>query len=164
MPIPKNREDLVVSIREQFQKLAQTLDKCGPGFGSAAVTEEWDVKQLLAIRAWWSKAVVDWVQEGKDGEIPETPGLGFSWKDTPELNNVIAAKAKRKSYKAVREDLLRQYQRVMELATALSESELFEKGVFQWTGTMPVARWLSINTARQYQTANTLIRRLLKQT
>jgi hypothetical protein len=41
--------------------------------------------------------------------------------------------------------------------------ELFDRGVFEWAGRYPMARWISINTARQYVTARTYGRRAVRE-
>ncbi len=43
------------------------------------------------------------------------------------------------------------------------DAALLEVGVFPWARKWPIARWISINTARQYQTARTAIRRALRE-
>ena len=48
-------------------------------------------------------------------------------------------------------------------ARRLGDPELLEPGAFAWAGRYPIARWLSINTARQYTTARTFVRRTLRE-
>ena len=50
----------------------------------------------------------------------------------------------------------------MGLIASLSDAELLEVGAFEPAGKWPIARWLSINTARQYSTARTFIRRAVR--
>ncbi len=63
------------------------------------------------------------------------------------------------SYRAVRTRLKRGFERVQAAIEALDDEELLEPGAFAWAGKWPVARWISINTARQYTTARTMVRR-----
>ena len=44
----------------------------------------------------------------------------------------------------------------------LDDKQLLDANVFGWAGKWPVARWISIKTARQYTTARTLIRATLR--
>jgi len=46
---------------------------------------------------------------------------------------------------------------------ALDDNELLEPRVFEWAGSYPIARWISINTVRQYTTARTFIRRAVRE-
>ena len=39
------------------------------------------MKDLLAVRAWWTENVVIWVQAGQRGECPTTPARAYGWND-----------------------------------------------------------------------------------
>ncbi|NNF04413.1 MAG: ClbS/DfsB family four-helix bundle protein, partial [Rhodothermales bacterium] len=117
------------------------------------------IKQVLAIRAWWSEKVVEWVVAGRIGLRPDLPAPGFKWNETPRLNTSIALAASEQDFAGVRARLVKAYEHVMALIDELDDRELLEAGVFAWAGKWPVSRWLSINTARQYKTAGDYIRR-----
>ena len=57
----------------------------------------------------------------------------------------------------------RGFERVMRTIDSLDDRELLDVGVFGWAGKYPISRWISINTARQYATARTFIRRSLRE-
>lgn len=63
---------------------------------------------------------------------------------------------------AVRDRLRLGVERVLVTIEALDDRGLLEAGVFGWAGKWPIARWISINTARQYTTARTYVRRALR--
>jgi hypothetical protein len=163
MPIPKSRLDLTDSIRSTFEKLRSELDAAGPGVGSLPAVDDWSVKDLLAVRVWWTEHVIDWVQAGMRGETPVTPADGYRWRETPRLNADVVRASRRESYDALRARLERGYQRVMQTIDSLDDRELFEVGAFKWAGKYSIVRWISINTARQYTTARTFIRRALRE-
>lgn len=145
-----------------YKKLAAELDAAGPRAGSIPCVDDWTIKDLLAVRAWWTENVVAWVDAGRRGEVPVTPAAGYRWKETPRLNAAIVSKARRESYRSVRERLERGYTLVLQVIDSLDDRELLDVGVFTWAGSYPVARWLSINTTRQYTTARTFVRRALR--
>ncbi len=91
-----------------------------------------------------------------------TPAVGYSWHDTPKLNNQIVSDSKRKTYAAVLKELKAEYDRACNVIDRLDDSGLLDVGVFGWAGKYPVSRWLSINTVRQYTTARTYVRRAIK--
>jgi hypothetical protein len=117
----------------------------------------------LAVRVWWTEKVLDWIEAGQRGETPTTPAAGYRWRETPRLNAEIVKESQRESYRSIRARLERGYQRVMPTIKSLDDHELLEVGVFPWAGKYPLSRWISINTARQYTTARTLIRRALRE-
>lgn len=163
MPIPSTRLELTNLIRSTFEKLQQELDAAGPRAASLPCVDDWSVKDLLAVRLWWTEHVVGWIEAGRRGESPVTPAEGYRWRETPRLNHDIVRRARRVSYRTLRRRLELGYGRVMDTIDDLDDAELLEPGVFGWAGKYPVSRWLSINTARQYTTARSFLRRALKE-
>lgn len=163
MPIPKTRAELTSSVISTFQKLNCELDGAGVRAGSLACVDDWTVKDLLAVRVWWTENVIDWIEAGQRGEVPLTPAEGYQWKETPRLNADIVKKSRRESYRSLRKRLERGYERVMRTIDKLDDRELLGVGVYEWAGRYPLSRWLSINTARQYTTARTYVRRALRE-
>lgn len=159
MPIPDTRDELVDLIAANFAKLQAELVVAGPRAGSLRCVDDWSVKDLLAVRVWWTENVVDWIEAGKRGERPRLPAPGYGWSETPQLNADIVKKSRRESYRSLRNRLEIGYQRVMDTIEALDDRELLTAGVFTWAGKYPLSRWLSMNTARQYTTARTYVRR-----
>ncbi len=162
MPIPTSRKELVESIHTTWDKLRDELESAGPRFGSYPCVDDWTVKDLLAVRAWWTESMVDWIEAGKRGEMPTTPAEGYRWSETPRLNEAIVKQSRRESYKSIRARLQAGVLRAFDAIDSLSDEELLDAGVFEWAGKFPLARWLSINTTRQYTTARTYVRRALK--
>ena len=125
---------------------------------------DWTVKELLAVRTWWTENVVAWIVEWRNGRSPITPAQGYRWKETPRLNNDIARRARRESYASICERLERGYSEVLNLVDSLSDRELLDTGVFSGAGNYPIRRWISLNTVRQYTTARSFIRRAIRET
>ncbi len=159
MAIPSTRAELVDAMASNFAKLRVELDHGGPRLGSLHCVDTWSVKDLLVVRAWWSEAVVDWIAAGQRGETSETPAPNYRWRDTPRLNADIVQRAARTSYKRTRERLEQAFDAAIATTNALDDRELLKPEMFTWAGKYPIARWLSMNTARQYATARTLIRK-----
>ena len=162
MPIPRSRAELRESVCTEFDKLTRELDAAGPRAGGLPCVDSWTIKDLLAVRSWWTESVVAWVAAGRRGEVPRTPATGYRWNETPRLNDDIVRRSKRQSYRSIRERLQRGYEQVLQTIDDLDDRELLDKGVFEWAGNYPVARWLSINTTRQYTTARTFVRRAMR--
>lgn len=163
MAIPSTRDELTNSVISTFQKLKGELDGAGAMAGSLPCVDDWTVRDLLAVRVWWTESVIDWIEAGQRGEVPLTPADGYRWKETPRLNADIVRKSRRESYQSLRERLERGYERVMQTIDKLDDRELLGVGVYEWAGKYPLSRWISINTARQYTTARTYVRRALRE-
>ena len=162
MPIPSTRAELVDQTRAAFERLRAELEAAGPRAAPLPSVDDWSVKDLLVVRAWWSEKVVDWVEAGRRGELPVLPAAGYRWNETPRLNADLVAAARRESYSSVRARLESAYEAVLRTIDSLDDRELLAVGVFEWAGKWPISRWISINTARQYTTARTYVRRAVK--
>lgn len=163
MPIPKTRSELRDSVCTTYRKLRDELDAAGPRIGMLPCVDDWSVKDLLAVRAWWTTRVINWIEAGCRGELPVVPAEGYRWGDTPRLNDEIVRKARRESYRAIRERLQSGFERVIATIDALDDRQLLGVGEFEWAGKYSLSRWISINTTRQYTTARTFIRRALRE-
>jgi hypothetical protein len=162
MPIPKTRVELSQQLLSTFGKLRVELDGGGSRLGNLPCVDGWTVKDLLAVRVWWTENVVAWIEAGRRGEIPVTPAEGYKWNETPRLNADIVKAAQREPYQSIRSRLEHGYAQVLNLIDELSDKELLDVGAFPWSGKYPISRWISINTVRQYTTARTFIRRALR--
>lgn len=162
MPIPKTRKELVDLVTTSFTKLREELDNAGPGSADLPCVDDWSVKDVLAVRAWWTESVVDWIEAGQRGESPTTPAPGYRWNETPRLNADLVQAAREESYQTIRARLESGFERVLATIDALDDSELLHVGAFRWAGKWPISRWISINTARQYTTARAFIRQALR--
>ncbi len=163
MPIPSTRAELTDLIRSSFAKLHAELEAAGAWVGRLPCVDDWSVKDLLAVRAWWTEKVIDWIEAGRRGRTPITPAEGYLWNETPRLNADVVRAARPEPYRSVRTRLERGFERVMRMIDSLDDKELLEVGVYAWAGKYPLSRWISINTARQYTTARALIRRALRE-
>ena len=162
MPIPSTRTELLDQLHTAFDALRTELAAAGARAGGLACMEDWRIKDLLAVRVWWTERVVEWVEAGRQGEVPVTPAEGYRWNETPRLNADVVKATKRESYRSLRARLEAGFQRVLETIDGLDDEALLEVGVFAWAGKHPIARWISLNTVRQYTTARTYVRRAVK--
>jgi hypothetical protein len=156
-------EGLIDLVTTAYDKLRAELDAAGSRAGDLPCVDDWSVKDLLAVRAWWTEHVVDWIDAGRRGENPITPAPGYAWRETPRLNADIVRAARRQSMRRLRARLEQGYERVRAAIDGLDDRELLDVGVFAWAGKYAVARWITLNTARQYTTARTFIRRALRE-
>jgi hypothetical protein len=159
MPIPKTRQELIDLVDDSSTKLLRTLEDAGPGAADLPCVDAWSVKDLLAVRVWWTEQVLEWIEAGRRGEALDLPAAGYAWNETPRLNADVVKASRRESFRSIRRRLECGIEDVRATIDALDDRELLEIGVFEWAGKWPIARWISINTARQYTTARSHIRK-----
>ena len=87
MPIPHTRHELMEQLRSSATKLFAELEAIDPEAAQLLCTDDWTIKDLVAVRLWWTENVVRWIEAGRRGETPVTPAPGYGWKETPRLNN-----------------------------------------------------------------------------
>lgn len=162
MAVALTRDELNAGMDEAWHKLAETLDSAPEGVGDLVVVDTWTTRDLLAVRLWWNRAVISWIAAGKAGEALKIPAPGYKWNQTPALNASIVAEAQSVPYSRVRRELEEAVEQMRNTIAGLSDAELEEKGAFAWTGTMPLVRWIGINTIRQYTSARGYIRKAIK--
>ena len=162
MPIPVSRAELVAQVSGAFSKLRDELGRAGPGVGDLECIDDWTVQDVLAVRTWWTHAVIDWVEAGRQGQSFPLPAEGYRWSETPRLNSDVITAASEQPYESIIEHLEKGFERVIACLDSLSDRELLDTGVFVWAGKWPVSRWISINTTRQYVTARAFVRKAMR--
>ena len=162
MSVPSSRNELFEQLEKSFNKLKLELNKMDDALANEICVDNWTIKDLIAVRLWWTRKVVFWIYSWKDNESPPLPAEGYTWRETPQLNNDIVKKSKSLKINEIFYQLLSGYSEVTQLITKLSDDELMKVGIFKQAGNVAVIRWISINTVRQYTTARTYIRRVLR--
>jgi hypothetical protein len=163
MPIPTTRAELTELVTATWDKLAADLERVDAEVAEAVCVDDWTVRDLLSVRVWWSESVLDWIEAGERGEHPVTPAPGYTWKETPRLNADIIERSRDIGVGALIDRLTAAAGRILPLIDSLDDHELLDRGHFEWAGNYPISRWISINTARQYTTARTYVRRALRE-
>lgn len=162
MPIPQSRTDLIELIRRSSERLFSDLDRVDASTSSLRCTDDWTIRELIAVRVWWTESVLQWIDRGQRGESQELPAPGYSWSETPRLNNDVVEASRGESLEVLRERLAEAVTRVLLRVDSLNDTDLLALHQFEWAGDWPVLRWISVNTATQYASARTLIRRALR--
>ena len=103
--------------------------------------------------------MVSWIEEGRDGATLDLPAPGFRWNETPQLNQRTVDESRGTSWSEIRTQLKSAFAKILTTIDTLDDRELLEVGVFPWAEKWPIARWIALNTVRQYTTARTILRR-----
>ncbi|NRA66219.1 MAG: ClbS/DfsB family four-helix bundle protein [Pseudobacteriovorax sp.] len=160
--IPKNRQHLIELLEKHFEKLWALIEGLEEADGRVQVDEDFSVKDIIVIRNWWLASVQKWVKAGQKGKEFPLPAKGYSWKDTPALNAMIAETREDETLAMNRKKLRLSHKRLLKLIGALSDSELTEVGFYEWSRKWPLMRWISVGSSSQYDSAAKLIRKALK--
>ena len=159
----KNKSELVESSQGEYQALLALIETIPEELlTEQGVNQLWTVKDILAHLHVWHGLFLTWYEEGMAGSKPEMPAPGFTWKQTPELNEKIYQEHKDIPYSQVRDSLDESFQRVFSIIESHSDEELFTKKYYKWTGTTSLGCYLISATASHYLWARNMIKKWLK--
>ena len=163
MPRPQNRSQLLEQMERNFRSLWEEVDsipaelRLVPG-----ACELWSVKDILAHLDAWHEMFLLWEREGAAGRKPDMPAPGFTWKDTPTLNEVIWERTRHDDYEEVCDRLHSSYGRVRAAVESYDDEDLFTKRRYKWTGSTSVGSYAVSASSSHYDWARQLIRKYQK--
>lgn len=159
-----SKQELLDSIEREHRTLVELLDSIPkkryrePGVWG----DGWTIQDLLAHLTEWEQMFLRWYREGLEGGTPALPARGYKWNQTPELNQAIWRKHRRKSLARVLADFESSYEEILALARKLPPGALLESGHFAWTKKHPLTTYLAPNTTSHYRTATKILKRWLR--
>ncbi|NNC39056.1 MAG: ClbS/DfsB family four-helix bundle protein [Acidimicrobiia bacterium] len=162
---PTNKQELLAAAEGEFGRLWDAValvvaeERERPG-----ACEAWSVKDLLAHLDAWHEMFLAWEAVGSAGGRPEMPAPGFTWAETPALNQQLFERSEHDRWDDVVERVQASYEKVMAVIESYSDEDLFTKKRFPWTGSTSVGVYLRGASASHYAWASKLIRKWAKNT
>ena len=165
MARPKDKSQLVAAITENYATLQATIEQ----FSSSQLDSEFvlehrdrNVRDVIAHLLAWQEMFLKWYDEGKAGECPEMPAKGFTWRDTPALNNKIWKAGQKERRQTLQRKLDKTHQLLLAVVDAHSDEELFQKQHYSWTGSSSLGSYVISASSAHYHWAIKLLKRQLK--
>jgi hypothetical protein len=163
MPRPTNKHDLLEAMAIQFDALQIEVSAIAPSDRTiTGVCEHWSIKDILGHLDAWHEMFLLWESAGSAGEEIEMPAPGYTWKDTPALNEEIYLRIKDDGYGAVVDRLEHSYTRVRTVLESYADEDLATKRRYRWTGSTSVLSYAVSATSSHYDWARKLIRKFEK--
>jgi hypothetical protein len=165
MPRPRSKEELINLSRLNYDKLLSYIDALPPEAQQAEFppgTMNRNVRDVLAHLHQWHLLFLDWYHVGMQGDKPDMPAKGYSWKTLPDLNRKIWEKYLDSDLSDVRSMLDESFAGMRRIMDKHTEEELFEKKRYAWTGSTSLAAYLISATSSHYDWALKLIRKAKK--
>jgi hypothetical protein len=155
----RTKTELLESILETRDQLNKKFSKLTPKQMTwPGSMDHWSVKDILAHLVDWEQRFISWYKAGQDGNVPETPAPGYSWRELPKLNQVGYEQHRDDKLENVLAEYKRSHQEIVKLVEGMTEQEIFEVGYYQWTGESPLLVWIAANTSSHYNWARRNIR------
>lgn len=165
MARPTTKAELVAAADREFERLLDRLDGLPAALrDDATVTTGIDdrsqnPRDVLAHLHAWHRMMLDWYEVGMAGGTPAMPADGYTWRETPALNEAIWVRSRDTSY----DDALAQVRDSHALVRALvddhTDDELFTKRHYAWTGSTSLGAYLVSALSSHYVWAQTTLRR-----
>lgn len=163
MPAATNKADLLAVFDKEKQKLDATLDKVTEGNASlSAPDDSATIKGVIAHRIHWMAMFSTWYEDGKAGRTVHIPAQGYKWNQLKEYNATLYAEGNRAEWSDLLARFNAEADRLRSFTTAADEAELYDTGVWDWTGKWTLGRWLEASGPSHFRSANTYIRKVLK--
>lgn len=160
MPVPTSKDELLQQSHDNFIKLKSLLESQDEFVLSRTFSTEFlnrNVRDVLAHLHHWHVLFLEWYHNGMLGIQVPMPAAGYSWKDTPQLNQWIQKKYLSCKLHEVMKLWIKSHHQVHDIIKIHSEEELFTKRKYFWTGSSSLAVYLRAATCSHYDWAYKLL-------
>ena len=173
MPRPTTKEELLNAAQDSFGKLWKMIDSLDDPEGlvfnfdeNAGKEAHWvrdkNLRDVLVHLFEWHQLLVTWVSENIEGnEIPFLPEP-YTWKNYGDMNLEFWKKHQNTSFKEAKKALNISHGAVLFIVDSFSDTELFEKKHFPWTGTTNIGTYCVSATSSHYDWAMNKIKKHIK--
>lgn len=159
--LPENREELLQRIRDERVALERVLAQVSQERMSEPLLDGgWSVKDAMAHIAAWETMMAGWVETTLRGETPDRPVTGDDWVDS--LNTALYEQHRESTLADVRALFAAAHERAYQVASNLSNSDLFKMDRFPWRQGSPLAVLVAANTFWHYPEHREQVERLLE--
>jgi len=165
MPKPKSKKELLEASQLNYQKLTDILN----GLSKEESKKEFhkgtlnrNVRDIVSHLHHWHLLFLQWYKVGMNGEKPDMPSKGYTWKTLPELNKVVWKKYQKTSLTKSIKLLDASHVEVQKLIKKHTNKELFEKKKYAWTGSTSLAAYITSNSVSHYSWGLKQIKKGLK--
>lgn len=110
----------------------------------------------------WHLLTLGWYEAGERGEKPAIPGPGLTWRDLPTLNARIWTDFEHTSYGEAVRLVTESHQRILDVIDSRTDTELFTKKLYPWTGTTSLGAYLVSASSSHYVWAIKTVKAQLK--
>ena len=166
MTRPKTKEELVLASKENYEKLNLLISQLSEeelqtpfDFSKEQKKKEahWkrdkNLRDVLIHLYEWHQLLLTWVDSNQKGhERPFLPEP-YNWKTYGEMNVAFWKKHQRTSLEEATKLLNQSHKEVLELMEGFSNDQLFNKGVYKWTGGTSLGSYFVSSTSSHYDWA-----------
>ena len=168
MPRATTKDGLLKAASEQFEKLLKLIDSIPKDEQTASFdfdeaflqkqkeahwTRDENLRDVLVHLYEWHRLLLNWVNANMGGQAKPFLPEPYNWKTYGQMNVEFWEKHQSTSYEDSMKMLLESHSQVMSMIEAFSDTELFEKKHFSWTGTTTLGAYCVSATSSHYDWA-----------
>jgi hypothetical protein len=162
MAAPKTKALLLAQTEQERDALMTMLAGLSPEQLLWPGAYAWSAKDHVAHLAEWERMLLAWYEAGVRGEKPAVPGEGYTWATLDALNQRIYEQHRDEPAAHVVADWRDTSRRLLVMAQAASESDLFTPRRYPWTGRGTLASFVYECGPNHYRWAAREIKRGLE--
>lgn len=166
MPKPKTKSELIEASQKNYSRLYDFVEEFDEEMQNTEFPDGYlnrNIRDVLAHLHHWHLLMAKWYSIGMQGQQPMMPAEGYTWKDTPKLNEVIQKKYADTALFRVKILLETSHNIVQKIMIRHNQEELFTKRHYGWTGSTSLGAYLISATSSHYDWAYKLIKKCIKQ-
>lgn len=148
MARPTTKDSLLDACEREHHRLLALLQAMPESIRENA-DAQWPIqdrsrnpRDVLAHLHAWHLLMLGWYRAGMAGDRPPMPAAGFTWRQTPQLNDRIWEDHAGWSYPQAMQAYLESRERCLALIRAHTDEELFTKRRYPWTGSTSLGQYL----------------------
>ncbi|MBC1345019.1 ClbS/DfsB family four-helix bundle protein [Listeria welshimeri] len=166
MAKPTTKAELIQQSTEKYQQLNDLIDSIPEEKRYLAFSFEdrdKNIRDVVVHLHEWHNMALEWYGIGMSGKKPFMPAEGYTWRTTPELNQMIWKKYQETDLKQARKLLDETHNKEMRLIAVHSDEELFTKKFYKWTNTTSLGAIFISSTSSHYAWAIKKIRKFKRE-
>lgn len=161
MPRPTNKSDLIRLANTKFSLMWQIIDEIPQPaqviFDFNGKEAHWrrdkNLRDIMIHLFEWHMLLLKFIDNNTEGSPQSFLPAPYNWRNYAELNQKFWLKHQSTSYIAACSLLKDSHQQVMAKIEAFSDSQLFVKRVFNWTGSVTLGSYFTSATSSHYDWA-----------
>lgn len=174
MSRPTTKNDLLISANEEYTKLFNLINSMSQEEQTREFTFDvqnekeahWkrdkNIRDVLIHLYEWHQLLLNWVDSNMKGNPKQFLSEPYNWKTYGDMNVELWKKHQNTSYDESKKMLENSHFQVINLIEKFSNQELFEKGIFNWTGGTTLGNYCVSVSSSHYDWAIKKIKKHIK--
>jgi len=165
VPIPKNKEELIIAIVASYDKLKKDLDSIPTSLTDKKELEGhvkgtlMSIADLVSYLIGWGELVLKWNKKKEKNETVHFPEKGYKWNELGKLAQKFYNDYESLDYHSLLVKLDKTVNEILELVKKTNNTELYKK---PWYGKWTLGKMIQLNTSSPYKNARIRARKWMK--